>query len=104
MEEAAVDTTPALSDGAFQSAITDWSGMKRCLASSAGRLDSSSGALRVKFVIRGDGQVVKSRVVETSNDVARAIAPCVEKRARRIRFPAFAQAADTVEKTAKFVF
>lgn len=103
-----VEEAPAgpntLSDGAFQSAITDWSGMKRCLASSAGRLPTRNGALQVRFTIRGDGQVVKSSVVQTSNDVARAIAPCVERRARRIRFPAFAEAAEEVEKTAKFVF
>lgn len=93
----------SLSDGAFQSAITDWSGMKRCLAGSA-RLGPATGALQVRFTIRGDGQVVKSAVVDASNDTARAIAPCVVRRARRIRFPAFAAASDEVEKTAKFVF
>lgn len=98
------DAQPGLSDGAFQSVITDWTGMKRCLATNAARLPTSSGALRVAFTIRGDGQVVESRVVETSNDVARLIAPCVEQRAKRIRFPAFAEAQDEVEKTAKFVF
>lgn len=98
------DTRPgALSDGAFQSAITDWSGMKRCLAGTA-RLGPTSGALQVRFTIRGDGQVVKSRVVEASNEAAKAIAPCVVRRARRLRFPAFAAASNEVEKTAKFVF
>lgn len=94
----------SLSDGAFQSVITDWSGMKRCLATATGRLGPGSGALEVAFTIRGDGQVVRSRVVETSNEVARAIAPCVERRAKRIRFPAFAATTDKVEKTAKFIF
>lgn len=96
--------TSSLSDGAFQSVITDWNGMKRCLASNSGRLGRTSGALRVAFTIRGDGQVIKSEVVETSNEDARAIAPCVERGARRLRFPAFAAASDEVEKTAKFVF
>lgn len=93
----------ALSDGAFQSVITDWSGMKRCLEGTA-RLGPSSGALQVRFLIRGDGQVVKSDVVGATNAAAKAIAPCVERRARRIRFPAFAAASDEIEKTAKFVF
>lgn len=98
------DTEPgSLSDGAFQSVITDWAGMKRCLAGKA-RLGPSSGALQVRFVIRGDGQVVKSDVVGATNAAAKAIAPCVERRARRIRFPAFAAATDEIEKTAKFVF
>lgn len=93
-----------LSDGAFQSIINDWTGMKRCLASTTSRLGPSSGALRLAFTIRGDGQVVKSRVVETSNAAAKELAPCVERRARRLKFPAFAAAGDEVEKTAKFVF
>lgn len=93
-----------MSDGAFQSVVTDWRGVRSCLASEAGRLAPGSGAIRVSFTIRGDGQVVKSKVVEASNDVARAISPCVEQRARRIRFSAFAGATDQIEKTAKFVF
>lgn len=103
-EEEAASGPAGLSDGAFQSAVTDWSGMKRCLASAAGRLPTQSGALRVRFTIRGDGRVVRSEVVDTTNEVAEAIAPCVERRARQIRFPSFAAAGDEIEKTAKFVF
>ncbi len=99
-----VEAPSGLSDGAFQAAIGDWRGMKRCLRSEAARLESRNGALRVAFKIRGDGSVADSRVVETSNDTAKAIASCVEKRARRIRFPAFAKAENQVEKVAKFVF
>ncbi len=94
---------PQLSDGAFQSVVNDWGGMKRCLESTS-RLGSPSGALQVAFTIRGDGQVVKSRVVDASNEVARSIAPCVERNARRLKFPAFAAASEETEKTAKFVF
>ncbi len=93
---------PDLSDYQFQEAVNSWRGMRNCLARSTLRGTDRSGAMRVAFHIRGDGSVSKSEVVETSNTVAATIAPCVERAARRIRFPAFG--GQEVEKLAKFVF
>lgn len=93
---------PDLSDYQFQEAVSSWRGMRNCLARSTLRGTDRSGAMRVAFHIRGDGSVSKCEVVETSNTVAATIAPCVERAARRIRFPAFG--GQEVEKLAKFVF
>lgn len=91
-----------LTDGAFQDAIQSWSGMRRCIAEATTRGNRSNGALRVAFRIRGDGAVASSKVIDTSNAMAQAIAPCVERSARRIQFPAYG--GDTIKKEAKFVF
>ena len=96
----------SLSDGKFQAVIADWVGMKRCLARNANRFrrGGASGALKLSLTIRGDGTVTKSEVVDASNSIARALAPCVERGAKRLRFPSFAGISEHVEKTAKFVF
>ncbi|MEM7675451.1 MAG: AgmX/PglI C-terminal domain-containing protein [Myxococcota bacterium] len=91
-----------LSDAAFQDAVNSWRGMRTCLARSTLRGTDRNGAMKVAFKIRNDGSVSNCEVVETSNSVAETIAPCVERSARRIRFPAFN--GDEVEKQAKFVF
>jgi outer membrane biosynthesis protein TonB len=59
--------------------------------------------VRVAFTIATDGTVQEAQVVEASNAAARALAPCVERAALRVRFPSF-PGPNTVEKTAKFVF
>lgn len=91
-----------LSDFEFQDAIQAWTGMRRCLAEATNRGGERSGAIRVSFKIDGTGTVRASKVVDTSNAVAASIAPCVERRARRIQFPAFG--GETMTKEAKFVF
>jgi hypothetical protein len=104
-EDAPVEEVPSgpLSDGAFQSAIHAWRGLKACLTAQTTPPTDPSGAIKVAFTVAQSGEVVKSQVVECSNDTARTIAPCVEREARRIRFPAFA-ADEPITKEAKFVF
>lgn len=94
---------PNLSDSEFQAAIGTWRGVQSCLATNAARSDDASGALRLSFTIRADGAVVHSKVVDASNTIAEILAPCVERQAKRLRFPAFAEAGE-VTKVAKFVF
>lgn len=104
-DDASADLEPeagVLSDFEFQDAIQAWSGMRRCIAEATTRSDERSGALRVSFRIGGDGAVRACKVVDTSNAVAAAIAPCVERNARRIQFPAYG--GDEMTKEAKFVF
>lgn len=91
-----------LSDGEFQDTVNNWRGIKGCIAQKAGHMDSRSGALRLSFKIAADGRVANLEVLDTSNEVAQVIAPCVRKKARRIRFPAFE--GDEATKVAKFVF
>ena len=93
----------SLSDYDFQSTVGNWSGVKSCIATSSQRGEEVNGALAVAFTVGADGTVVESKVVETSNEHAETIAPCVEKKARHIRFPTFA-GTEQVTKTAKFVF
>ena len=93
---------PKLSDYQFQEAVNNWRGMRTCLSGNTLRGTQRRGAMKVAFRIRGDGSVSNCEVVETSNTVAATIAPCVERAARRIRFPAFG--GEEVEKQAKFVF
>lgn len=91
-----------LSDGQFQDAVGGWRGIQGCIAQNAGHMEDRSGAMRVSFEIASDGSVSDCKVLDTSNAVAAAIAPCVRKKARRIRFPSFE--GDNAEKVAKFVF
>ncbi len=91
-----------LSDYDFQAAIGNWSGMRRCLAEKNNRDENPNGAIQLKLTINTDGSVAESTVLDSSTAVAKAIAPCVQRRARRIRFPSFEGKAET--KTAKFVF
>lgn len=103
-EEPYVPEEPSgLSDLDFQSAIGGWTGMRRCLAENSSRTGAKNGALRVSFKIKADGSVAESRVIDSSAGMAQAIAPCVKRRARRIRFPTFS-GESMIEKTAKFVF
>ncbi len=100
------DLTPesaiGLSDGEFQDTVNNWRGIKGCIAQNAGHMDSRSGALQLSFQIGADGRVENCKVLDMSNAVAQAIAPCVRKKARRIRFPTFQ--GDDATKVAKFVF
>jgi hypothetical protein len=93
----------SLSDYDFQYTVGNWSGVKSCLATNAQRGEEIKGAIAVAFTVGGDGTVKESKVISTSNERAETIAPCVEKKARHIRFPTFA-GNDRVTKTAKFVF
>lgn len=97
------DDDGVLTDSMFQDTIEDWRGMRSCVAQATLRANERSGALQVSFRIRGDGEVAACKVIDTSNAIAQAVAPCVERRARRIRFPAFGGEED-VTKVAKFVF
>ena len=93
-----------LSDYDFQSTVGNWSGVKSCLATNTKRGEAKiSGAIEVAFTISGEGNVVESKVVGFSNDDAATLVPCVEKKARHIRFPTFAKN-EPITKTAKFVF
>jgi hypothetical protein len=91
-----------LSDGEFQAAVNGWRGIQSCLVENAGHMESRNGAMQVSFQIAGDGSVAECKVVGTTTEVAQLIAPCVEKKARRIRFPAYPGSETT--KVAKFVF
>lgn len=99
------DKTIGLSDSAFYSTIERWRGVKSCLTTGAVRADDGEpkGALRISLKINKAGEVTDSRVSEPSNEIARLIAPCVERSARQLRFPAF-DGEETVTKVAKFVF
>ncbi len=93
-----------LSDAQFQNAIGNWRGLKACIAqASAQRDEETSGALKIAFTISGQGDVVTSKVYDFSNDHARAMANCIEREARRVKFPAFT-AEESITKEAKFVF
>lgn len=96
------ETSGTLSDGEFQAAVGSWRGVQSCLAQNAGHLESRNGAMQVSFQIAGDGSVADCKVVGTTTEVAQLIAPCVEKKARRIRFPSYPGSEST--KVAKFVF
>lgn len=102
-EPQAEEVDLSLTDYDFQSTVGSWGGVKRCLATSSVRGDQPmSGALQVSFKISSDGEVIESKVTDVSNEDARTLASCVERKARRIRFPAFA--GNDITKTAKFVF
>ncbi|MBX2814268.1 MAG: hypothetical protein KTR25_20840 [Myxococcales bacterium] len=91
-----------LTDRMFQSVISDWTGMKRCLERHAKSFEPGrSGAIELALTISRGGQVIKSEVVKTSNAVARILTPCLERQARRISFPKLSKPA---QKVAKFVF
>jgi hypothetical protein len=92
-----------LSDAQFQSALGNWRGVKTCLAQQATPQQDTSGALKIKFTISGQGAVVTSQVYDFSNDSARNLADCLEREARRVKFPTFTSA-EAITKEAKFVF
>jgi hypothetical protein len=103
-ETAEVPEDPAmLSDAQFQSALGNWRGVKTCLAQQATPQQDTSGALKIKFTISGQGAVVTSQVYDFSNDSARNLADCLEREARRVKFPTFTSA-EAITKEAKFVF
>ena len=91
-----------LSDGEFQAAVGSWRGVQSCLVENAGHVQERSGAMQVSFQIDAAGAVSDWKVLDTTTQVAQLIAPCVERKARRIRFPATPGAETT--KVAKFVF
>lgn len=107
VEEAQDEPEPAasggLSDFEFQSAVGGWKGVRACLDESSALFDDPTGALQIAFTIKEDGSVAGLKVVDASTPVAQKIAPCVEKRAKRIKFPAFA-GSEEITRTAKFVF
>ena len=92
-----------LTDARFSRVVADWRGVKRCLSTTAIRGPQRNGALSISFKIGPDGAVQSSIVSDTSNDVARQIAPCVSRQAKKIRFPAYTNV-EIVNKEAKFVF
>lgn len=103
-ETADVPEDPAmLSDAQFQSALGNWRGVKTCLAQQTNPQQDTSGALKIKFTISGQGAVVTSQVYDFSNDSARNLADCLEREARRVKFPTFTSA-EAITKEAKFVF
>jgi hypothetical protein len=92
-----------LSDADFHATMEKWRGVKGCLGTHKSRVEDSNGALRIAMKITGAGEVVECHVFDESNDVARQIAPCVEKQAKLLRFPSFV-GDEAVVKEAKFVF
>ncbi|HJL40729.1 MAG TPA: hypothetical protein RMG48_05440 [Myxococcales bacterium LLY-WYZ-16_1] len=93
-----------LSDAAFNGALSDWRGVQACIATEGqGATGPRNGALRVRFTIAPNGRVRDAEVVDSSNAFARSLAPCVERRARRVEFPEFA-GKGPARKIAKFVF
>lgn len=103
-EEATEEVDTSLSDYQFQSAVGNWRGVKACLAQKAQQQkDDPTGALKVSFTISDHGEVVATKVYDFSNDLAKSLGDCVEREAKRVKFPAFT-AAEPVVKEAKFVF
>lgn len=93
-----------LSDAQFEGVVGDWRGVKTCVATESARGGGSgSGALSVEFTIQGDGEVSGARVVDASSAFARALGPCVERKAMRLRFPDFG-GKEPVRRNAKFLF
>jgi hypothetical protein len=103
LEEELDEGDDSLSDSDFQSTIGAWRGMQSCLVGQGARGPEGKSALRVSMTIRPDGAVSHSKVVDASNAFAENMAPCVERQARRLRFPAFT-AGTEVTKVAKFIF
>lgn len=102
-EGAALQASDGISDAEFHGAIERWRGVKSCLGEHKGRATGSRGALRLAMTITGSGDVVDSKVYDEGNEVARLIAPCVEKQARQIKFPSH-ESGKPVVREAKFVF
>ena len=94
---------PELSDSDFQNTIGQWKGLSRCLAQGTRRMHDRSGALELAFSIKPDGSVAKCDVIRAGSRAAQAIAACVARKARRMRFPSFS-GSEVTERTAKFVF
>lgn len=93
-----------LSDAKFRETIESWRGMKSCVETSKTRAASTSGALRVSLKISGNGEVLKGRVFDESNDTAKKVGRCVEKQLASLKFPAFESDDPAITKEAKFVF
>jgi hypothetical protein len=92
-----------ISDDQFHNVVSNWHGIKSCLASS-GVQAPGRGALKIAFTISGDGSVSEARITETSNTAhTEKISTCVEKSARGIKFPPLA-GIPILKKDAKFVF
>lgn len=104
-EIATEEVDSSLSDFQFQSAVGNWRGVKACLSAKAqqAKPDDPTGALKVAFTISDHGDVVSTKVYDFSNEMAKSLADCVEREAKRVKFPAFT-AAEPVVKEAKFVF
>lgn len=104
-EVASEEVDSSLSDFQFQSAVGNWRGVKACLSAKAqqAKADDPTGALKVSFTISDHGDVVSTKVYDFSNEMAKSLADCVEREAKRVKFPAFT-AAEPVVKEAKFVF
>jgi hypothetical protein len=104
-EIASEEVDSSLSDFQFQSAVGNWRGVKACLSAKAqvAKADDPTGALKVSFTISDHGDVVSTKVYDFSNEMAKSLADCVEREAKRVKFPAFT-AAEPVVKEAKFVF
>lgn len=93
-----------LSDAKFRETIESWRGMKSCVETSKTRAAATSGALRVSLKISGNGEVLKGRVFDESNDTAKKVGRCVEKQLASLKFPAFESDDPAITKEAKFVF
>jgi hypothetical protein len=90
----------SLSESSFLSTLANWSGVKTCVRAQRA---TSGGALRVALDITNTGDVQRARVLDTSNALASAVAPCVARKARLLDFPAF-ESDEEVTRIAKFVF
>jgi hypothetical protein len=95
---------PGLSDSTFYATMDRWRGVKSCLAAESKREEEAKGAFKLSLKVTDQGEVIDSRVLEPSNEIAKQIAPCVERSARAIRFPPFEWDQRYVVKQAKFVF
>ncbi|MEM9113391.1 MAG: hypothetical protein AAGD10_07545 [Myxococcota bacterium] len=104
-KSSALPEPPAqLSDSQFEGVVGDWRGVKSCVATNRPRGgEVQNGALSVQFTIAGNGVVEGARVEQASGAFARTLAPCVERKAMRLRFPDFGGKSN-VTRSAKFVF
>lgn len=89
-----------LSEASFNAIVDDWTGVRNCVRAARA---TSGGALRMKFDIGNNGSVKSARTLDTSNALASVVAPCVERKARTLKFPPFEQDGG-VQRVAKFVF
>lgn len=90
-----------LSDHQFESALSGWRGVHACLRTQTRRNQQRRGAMKVAFTIASSGDVQKAEVRSGPRDPG--LRRCVERRARRVQFPAFERPA-SVQRSAKFVF
>jgi hypothetical protein len=95
-----------LSDQAFYAALDSWRGPEACARETGGTASvqtDARAALRMRFTIDPDGEVKQTKTTQAEGPSADRLRPCIERRAKELRFPAFA-GREAVERDATFIF